>query len=92
MIYQLTIQLKAQRFLKKLKKKNPDAASEVVMDIFELKNDPKTSRPNCDIAKVRGRINEYRLRMGKARAEYTVIDNEINVTKIFIKKRKSDYR
>ena len=42
--------------------------------------------------KVRGRINEYRLRMGKARAEYTVIDNEINVTKIFIKKRKSDYR
>jgi len=39
----LTIQPKAQRFLKKLKKKNPDAASEVVMDIFELKNDPKTS-------------------------------------------------
>ena len=86
MIYQLIIQPKAQRFLKKLRKKNPDAASEIVMDIFELKNDPKTSRPNCDIAKVRGCINEYRLRMGKARAEYTVIDNEINVTKIFIKK------
>ena len=29
--------------IKTAKKKNPDAASEVVMDIFELKNDPKTS-------------------------------------------------
>ncbi|MGB3921168.1 type II toxin-antitoxin system RelE family toxin [Methanothrix sp.] len=43
MIYQLIIQPRAQRFLKKLRKKNPDAASEIVMDIFELKNDPKTS-------------------------------------------------
>ncbi len=92
MAYELIIEPKAQRSLKKLKKKNPDAASAIAMDILELKNDPRTPRPKCDIVKVRGRVDEYRLRMGKARAEYTVTDNEINITKIFIKKRKSDYR
>ncbi len=92
MAFELNIEPKAQRFLKKLKRKNPDAASAIAMDILELKNDPRTPRPKCDIVKVRGHVNEYRLRMGRARAEYTVIEDEINITKIFIKKRKSDYR
>jgi mRNA-degrading endonuclease RelE of RelBE toxin-antitoxin system len=92
MIYQLIIEPKAERFLKKLKKKNSDAASIIATQILELKKDPYTPRPKCDIAKVGGRFNEYRLRMGKVRAEYTVNNNDINIKNAFIKKRKSDYR
>ncbi len=35
MAYELIIEPKAQRFLKKLKKKNPDAASAMAMDIID---------------------------------------------------------
>jgi len=31
----------------------------------------------CDTVKVGGSVNEYRLRIGKARVEYTVNDNMI---------------
>ncbi len=92
MAYELNIEPKAERFMKKLKKKNSDAASTIATHILELKKDPHTPRPMCDIVKVRGSVNEYRLRIGKARVEYTIDDNEINITNIFIKKRKSDYR
>ena len=66
MIYQLIIEPKADRFLKKLKKKNSDAASIIATQILELKKDPYTPRPKCDIAKVGGRVNEYRLRIGRS--------------------------
>lgn len=92
MAYKLNIEPRAERFLKKLKKKNPNAASVIATHIFELNKDPHTPRPMCDIVKVAGRVNEYRLRIGKARAEYTVNDNGVNIKNIFIKKRKSDYR
>lgn len=92
MAYKLNIDPKAERFLKKLKKKNPDAASVIATHILELKNDPHTPRPKCDIVKVVGRVNEYRLRIGKVRAEYTINNSEINIKNIFIKKRKYDYR
>jgi mRNA-degrading endonuclease RelE of RelBE toxin-antitoxin system len=90
MTYELIIEPKAQRFLKKLKKKNSYAASVIAFQILELKNDPFTPRPKCDIAKVGG--HEFRLRIGKARVEYTVKDNKVYIENIFIKKRKSDYR
>jgi mRNA-degrading endonuclease RelE of RelBE toxin-antitoxin system len=54
MTYQLIIEPKAERFLKKLKKKNSDAASIIATQILELKKDPYTPRPKCDIAKVEG--------------------------------------
>ncbi|MFB3764326.1 MAG: type II toxin-antitoxin system RelE/ParE family toxin [Methanotrichaceae archaeon] len=92
MAYKLSIDPRAERFLKKLKKKNPNAALVIATHILELKMDPHTPRSMCDIVKIAGRVDEYRLRIGKARAEYTINDNEINITKIFIKKRKSDYR
>lgn len=92
MAYKLDIEPKAERFLKKLKRKNSHAASVIATQIIELKMDPYTPRPKCDIVKVGGRVNEYRLRIGKARVEYTINDNEINIEMIFIKKRKSDYR
>jgi mRNA-degrading endonuclease RelE of RelBE toxin-antitoxin system len=83
---------KAERFLKKLKKKNSVAASVIATQILELKRDPYTSLTKCDIVKVAGHVNEYRLRIGKVRAEYTINEDEINIRTIFIKKRKSDYR
>ncbi len=92
MAYKLNIDPRAERFLKKLKKKNPNAASVIANHILELKRNPHTPRPMCDIVKIVGRVNEYRLRIGKVRAEYTVNGNEINITNIFIKKRRSDYR
>ena len=92
MTYELIIEPKAQRFLKKLKKKNSYAASVIAFQILELKKDPFTPRPKCDIAKVGGHFNEFRLRIGKARVEYTIKDSKVNIENIFIKKRKSDYR
>ncbi len=92
MPYKLIIDPKAQRFQRKLKKKNSQAASIIATQIVRLKADPYTPRPKCDIAKVEGRVNEYRLRVGRVRVEYTINDNDINIKNIFIKKRKSDYR
>jgi mRNA-degrading endonuclease RelE of RelBE toxin-antitoxin system len=92
MTYELNIEPKAERFLKKLKKKNSYATSVIASQILELKKDPFTPRSKCDIAKVTGHFNEFRLRIGKARVEYTINDNEIMIKNIFIKKRKSDYR
>lgn len=76
MAYELNIEPKAERFMKKLKKINSDAASTIATHIIELKRDPTTPRPMCDLVKVRGSVDVYRLRIGKARVEYTVIDNE----------------
>jgi mRNA-degrading endonuclease RelE of RelBE toxin-antitoxin system len=92
MAYNLNIEPRAERFLKKLKKKNSFAASVIAAQILELKRNPFTPRSKCDIVKVAGRVNEYRLRIGKVRAEYTINNDEINIRNIFIKKRKSDYR
>jgi len=92
MTYKLIIEPKAERFLKKLKKKNSYAASVIASQILELKADPFTPRSKCDIAKVAGHFNEFLLRIGRARVEYTIKDNKVNIENIFIKKRKSDYR
>lgn len=92
MACKISIEPKAERFLRKIKKKNSHAASVIAAQIIQLKMDPCTPRPKCDIAKVGGRVNEYRLRIGKARVEYIINDDEIIIKNIFIKKRKSDYR
>jgi mRNA-degrading endonuclease RelE of RelBE toxin-antitoxin system len=47
MTYQLIIEPKVERFLKKLKKKNSEAASIIATQILELKKDPYTPRQNA---------------------------------------------
>jgi mRNA-degrading endonuclease RelE of RelBE toxin-antitoxin system len=58
MTYELHIEPKAQRFLKKLKKKNSFATSVIASQILELKAVPFTLRSKCDIAKVGGHFKE----------------------------------
>ncbi len=77
MAYKLILESQARKFLKKMRKKNPQATRTIIKNIVQLKNDPYTPRPKCDIDKVKGSINEYRLRVGKVRAEYIINDNKI---------------
>ena len=79
MTYELNIEPKAERFLKKLKKKNSYATSVIASQILERKKDPFTPRSKCDIAKVGGHLNEFRLRIRKGRVEYNISDNEIKI-------------
>ncbi len=92
MAYELILESQSRKFLKKMRKKSPQSARTIARNIVQLRNDPYTPRPKCDIDKVKGSVNEYRLRVGKVRAEYIVDNNKINIKRIFIKKRKSDYR
>ncbi len=70
------------------------AVKKIFNHLEELKRDPYRARPMADIAPVAGCETLYRLRVGKIRVEYEVRKDEniIKILKIFIKKRKSDYR
>jgi mRNA-degrading endonuclease RelE of RelBE toxin-antitoxin system len=52
MAYELYIEPKAERFMKKLKKKNSDAASTIATHILELKKDPHTPAPCAILSKL----------------------------------------
>jgi mRNA-degrading endonuclease RelE of RelBE toxin-antitoxin system len=71
-----------------------NALIKIFTHLEELKRDPYRPRPLADIVPVAGSKTVYRLRIGKLRVEYEIFnsENSINISKIFQKKRKSDYR
>ncbi|MGB7545120.1 MAG: type II toxin-antitoxin system RelE/ParE family toxin [Methanothrix sp.] len=79
---------------KALDKLPPHAVKKIAAHMEEIKSDPYRPRPLADIVSVGGSETLYRLRLGKLRIEYEVLDSEkvIKIIKIFQKKRKSDYR
>ena len=88
-----TIQLSrtAQKALDKLP---PNVTKKIFVHLEELTKDPYRPRPMADIVPVAGMETVYRLRVGKLRVEYEVFNSEniIRISRIFPKKRKSDYR
>lgn len=54
-----------------------------------LSNDPYTPRPECDIKKMSGKKDFYRLRVGSHRFLYVVRENEVLVEEGF--KRETGY-
>lgn len=61
--------------------------------INELRQDPYTPRPQCDILKVKGRMPPlYRLRAGRHRVEYFIEGDTFFISKMFQRSGDSDYR
>jgi mRNA-degrading endonuclease RelE of RelBE toxin-antitoxin system len=93
MTFSLTLLHPARKELDKLDNKS---AKRIIDRLEDLKVDPFRPRPGMDINKVEGdrKPPAYRLRVGRLRIEYLVVDveNKIVVFKIFKKKRSSDYR
>jgi mRNA-degrading endonuclease RelE of RelBE toxin-antitoxin system len=79
---------------KALNKLPPNAVKKIWSHLQEIIKDPYRPRPMADIVPVEGSEITYRLRIGRLRVEYEVYENEntIKISKIFRKKRKSDYR
>ena len=90
-MFTLQLSRTAQKALDKLP---PNATKKVFTHLEEIKRDPYRPRPLADIVPVGGSDTHYRLRVGKIRVEYEVLNsvNTIKISKIFQKKRKSDYR
>ena len=90
-MFALQLSRTAQKALDKLP---PNATKKVFIHLEEIKRDPYRPRPFADIVPVGGSDTHYRLRVGKLRIEYEVYNsnNTIKISKIFQKKRKSDYR
>ncbi len=90
-MFTLQLSRTSQRTLDKLPL---HAVKKIVSHLEEIKIDPYRPRPLADIVPVGGSKTLYRMRVGKLRIEYEVLDSEkvIKIIKIFQKKRKSDYR
>jgi len=88
-----TIQL-SRTAQKTLDKPPPNVVKKIFIHLGDLKKDPYRPLPMADIVPVAGIEMVYRLRIGKLRVEYKVFNSEniIKISKIFPKKRKSDYR
>jgi len=91
MVFKLQFSRTAQKALDKLPS---NALIKIFTHLEELKRDPYRPRPLADIVPVAGSKTVYRLRIGKLRVEYEIFnsENSIDISKIFQKKRKSDYR
>jgi mRNA-degrading endonuclease RelE of RelBE toxin-antitoxin system len=91
MVFKLQFSRTAQKALDKLPS---NALIKIFTHLEELKRDPYRPRPLADIVPVAGSKTVYRLRIGKIRVEYEIFNSEniIKISKIFQKKRKSDYR
>ena len=87
MVFALQLSRTSQKALDKLP---PNTAKKIVAHLKELQIDPYRPRPKVDIVPVAGK-KTYRLRVGKVRIEYEVCGSVIEVSKIFQKKRKTDY-
>lgn len=71
------------------------SASNIHEHLEKLKEDPYCPRSGMDIIKIEGdRMPPvYRLRIGRWRIEYAIMDNdEILIAKIFPRRRDSDYK
>ena len=91
MVFALELSRTAQKALNKLP---PNAVKRIWASLEEIRKDPYRPRPLADIVPVEGSEIAYRLRSGRLRVEYEVYKNDktIKISKIFQKKRKSDYR
>jgi len=93
MTFTIDLLRSARKELNKLDKKN---AENIFDHLAQIKADPFRPRPGMNIDKVEGNRKPpaYRLRIGRLRIEYLVIEDEgkIVVFRIFMKKRSSDYR
>jgi mRNA-degrading endonuclease RelE of RelBE toxin-antitoxin system len=79
---------------KELDKMDKDQAQKIYDYIEQLKIDPFRSRPGMNIDKVAGKQKPpaYRLKIGRIRVEYVVDGQMVVIFRVFMKKRKSDYR
>jgi mRNA interferase RelE/StbE len=88
--FKIAISPRAQKYMKSLEK---DDARVIKSHINELRQDPYTPRPQCDILKVKGKMPPlYRLRIGKHRVEYFIERDTIFISKMFPRSGDSDYR
>ena len=90
MPFNIAISPQARKYMKSLDK---GEARVVKAHINELRQDPYTPRPQCDIIKEKGkRPPLYRLRAGRHRVEYLIESDTVFITKIFPRSGDSDYR
>jgi mRNA-degrading endonuclease RelE of RelBE toxin-antitoxin system len=93
MTFSLSLLCPARKELDKLDNKR---AKSILDHLEEPRVDPFRPRPGMNIDKVERdrKPPAYRLRVGRLRIEYLVVDEEdkIVVFNIFMKKRSSDYR
>jgi mRNA-degrading endonuclease RelE of RelBE toxin-antitoxin system len=93
MSFALKILREARKELDKLDNKS---LIHIYSHLEELERDPFRPRPAADIVKIKGnrRPPAYRLRIGRIRVEYLVLEDErqVIVSRIFKRRRGSDYR
>ena len=79
---------------KEMDKMDKDQVQKIYDHIEQLKIDPLRSRPGMNIDKVAGKQKPpaYRLKIGRIRVEYDVDGQMVVIFRVFMKKRKSDYR
>lgn len=79
---------------KELDKMDKPQAQKIYDHMEQLKIDPFRSRSGMNIDKVEGKQKPpaYRLKIGRIRVEYIVDGQMVVIFRIFMKKRKSDYR
>ena len=90
MAFKVAISQRAQKYMKSLDK---DDARMIKDHINELRHDPYTPRPQCDIIREKGkRPPLYRMRIGRHRAEYFIEGDTVFISKMFPRSGDSDYR
>ena len=90
MAFRVAISYQARKYMKSLDK---DDARMIKSHINELRQDPYTPRPQCDIIREKGkRPPLYRLRVGRHRAEFFIEEDTIFISKMFLRSGDSDYR
>lgn len=81
---------------KVLDKMDDNLARKVYIQLEKLKEDPFRPRPGMDIDKIEGNLRPpgYRLRAGRWRVEYVVLEGvrEVRVGRIFPRRRETDYK
>jgi mRNA-degrading endonuclease RelE of RelBE toxin-antitoxin system len=88
--FKIAISIQARKYMKSL---NKDDARMIKDHINELKKDPFTPRPQCDIIREKGkRPPLYRLRVGRHRAEFFIEEDTVFISKMFPRSGDSDYR
>ncbi|MDD4094599.1 MAG: hypothetical protein PHF94_08285 [Methanothrix sp.] len=90
MAFKVAISSQARKYMKSLDK--PDARM-IKAHINDLRQDPYTPRPQCDIIREKGkRPPLYRLRVGRHRTEFFIEGDTIFISKMFPRSGDSDYR
>ncbi|MBS3054389.1 MAG: type II toxin-antitoxin system RelE/ParE family toxin [Candidatus Aenigmarchaeota archaeon] len=73
-MFQVKLHKNVSKFLEKLDTKNKAACRKA---IDELSNNPFVRRPGCDIKKLGGKEDVYKLRVGSIRLNYIVIKDTL---------------